>query len=162
MAAEHRRVRRAAGVLATVVVALAGGFGLLAFFVARDDAPVEERDAATTPARGPGAAAPGAGAADLPAAGRARLLRALRAGNVVLVYGPRDAPARLRALAREVAGGPYDPALESAGQAVILVRRPGTRGVVALAAGRRLAVSSAADPRLRRFAEAWLGRGANG
>lgn len=162
MAAEHRRARRAAGVVATVVVALAGGFGLLAFFVARDDAPVEERDAATAPARGPGQAARGRGAADLPPRERARLLRALRAGNVVLVYGTATAPPRLRALARNVAGGPYDPALESAGQAVILVRRQGTRGVVALAAGRRLAASSPADPELRRFAEAWLGRGANG
>jgi hypothetical protein len=163
MADEHRRARRAAGAVATIVVALAGGFGLLLFFVARDDAPVEEHQATTTTqAAGPGEATADPGARHLPAARRAELLRALEAGNVVLVYGAPRPPAALAALADDVTGGPYDPALARAGQAVILVRRPGTRGVVALAHRRVLRAPSAADPELRRFAEAWLGRGAGG
>lgn len=158
MPREHRRARRALGVALTVVLALAGGIALLAFFVARDEAPVEsERPPGV---RGPGELAdPGP---HLPDARRAELMPALRAGNVVLVYGTPAPPPELAALARDVTGGPPDPALESAGQAVILARRAGTRGVVALAWQRRLRAGSPGDPQLRRFAEFWLGRGAGG
>ena len=161
MAPEHRRARRAAGAAVTIVIALAGGFGLLLFFVARDDAPVEERGT-TTPARGPGEAAGAAVTRQLPAARRAELTRALRAGNVVLVYGTPAPPRALSALAAEVSGGPPDPALVAAGQQVILARRSGTAGVVALAWERTLRAPSPSDPELARFAEAWLGRGAEG
>lgn len=88
-----------------------------------------------------------------------QILHALELGDVVLVYGTRKPPAPLRALANDVAG-PFDPALAQAGQAMILARRPGTRGVLALAWTRLLRVSSPADPSLRVFADAWLGRGA--
>ena len=160
MAEEHRRARRAAGVAVTVVLALAGGIGLLLFFVARDDAPVE-RHGATTPVKGPGEALAGDPGRELPSAKRARLVGALRAGNVVLVYGDAADKAPLTALARDVSGDP-DPTLEEAGQAVLLARRRGTPGVVALAWERVLRTRSAADPELQRFAEAWLGRGAAG
>ena len=85
--------------------------------------------------------------------------QALAAGDVLLTYGSTVAPPGLRRLAEAVQGGPPDPALAAAGQAVLLVPRPGAAGVVALAWGRRLAARSPADPALRGFAEFWLGRG---
>jgi hypothetical protein len=179
----HRRARRALGVALTVVVALAGGIALLVFFTARDDAPVEQ---AQPPA--PGQAFADLGARHLPPSqrGRARynsqpptsgphvaepvrrdgvvltddqILHALESGNVVLVYGTGRPPPEVRALAREAAGGPFDPALVEAGQAVLLARRPGTAGVVGLAWRHLLRARSASDPALRRFVEHWLGRG---
>jgi len=89
-----------------------------------------------------------------------QILTALAAGNVVLLYGGATPPAGLRALATAVAG-PFDTAVARSGQAVILARRPGTRGVVALAWAHRQVTPDAADPRLRAFAESWLGRGAS-
>jgi len=88
-----------------------------------------------------------------------QILHALELGNVVIAYGGGRLPSSLRALADQVAG-PFSPVLAAAGQAVILARRPGVRGVVALAWSRDLRVRSPADPRLGGFAEAWLGRGA--
>jgi hypothetical protein len=143
-------------------VARAGGCGLVVFVAARHEAPVKDR-ARTTDSRGSGELLPGdGGATDLPAARRAALIRALKVGNVVMVYGPPAPPRDLTALARDIAGGPYDPALEQAGQAVILARQPATQGVVALAWGHRLRAASASDPALRAFADTWLGRGAAG
>jgi hypothetical protein len=162
VAGEHRRARRAAGVIATAVLALAGGFGLLLFFVSRDEAPVKSHTTSTSAAQDPGVRDPAQGARDLPAASLARYRRALRAGNVVVVYGAPAAPPALTRLAAASNGGPVDSALEQAGQAVLLVPRPGTRGVVALAQVRVLRVPSASDPELARFVDAWLGRGAAG
>ena len=88
-----------------------------------------------------------------------QLLEALQVGDVVIMYGTRAAPPGLTALARAVAS-PFTPALASAGQAVILARRPGAVGLIALAWTHMLRVSSASDPGLRQFAEFWLGRGA--
>lgn len=141
-------------VLAGIVLALAVLVAVVAFFSGRDDAAVER-------GTGPGDTSLAHGPSALPAGRRAVLLDALRAGNVVLVYGSPRRPEPLRTLADEVAG-PFDPALASAGQAVILTRRPGTRGVIALSWSRVLRAASATDPRLRDFAEAWLGRGAAG
>lgn len=141
-------------VLAGIILGLAVLLAVVAFFSGRDDASVER-------GAGPAAASPDHGASALPAGRRTALVEALRAGNVVLVYGSPRRPEPLRTLADEVAG-PFDPALASAGQAVILTRRPGTRGVIALSWSRVLRAASATDPRLRDFAEAWLGRGAAG
>ncbi len=55
--------------------------------------------------------------------------------------------------------GPFDPGLAAAGQAVILARRPGVPGVVALAWRRKLEASGPDDPQLHEFAEAYLGPG---
>jgi hypothetical protein len=180
------RVRRLLGALATGLVALAGAVGLLAFFAARDTAPVDRAGA-----EGPGRAYADQGARHLPRGTRERpaynsapptsgahvpapvrrdrtrlsddqLLHALEAGNVVLVYGTPSPPARLEALARAATGGRFDAALAEAGQAAILVHRPGARGVVALAWRHLLRVPSARDPELRRFVDHWLGRGAGG
>ncbi len=88
-----------------------------------------------------------------------QLLTALELGDIVIVYGTATPPRGLDALARSVAG-PFSPSLATAGQAVILARRPGTNGVIGLAWTRMLRVPSAADPLLREFAQMWLGRGA--
>jgi hypothetical protein len=187
METEHRRARRAVGVVATAVVAVAGGIGLLLFFVARDDAPVDRSDRQTE-VKGPGQAFPDLGAehvapsrrgqarynSDPPTSGphvpeairrdeivltTDQILHALELGNVVLVYGSGAPPPGLKALAEEVSGGPFEPALVQAGQSVILARRPGTKGIAALAWRHLLRASAADDPEVRRFAEFWLGQG---
>jgi hypothetical protein len=86
-----------------------------------------------------------------------QLLRALEVGDVVFMYGSRRAPTGLPEIARAVAG-PFTPALAASGQAVILARRPGVKGIVALAWTRMLRTLSGPD--LRNFAQFWLGRGA--
>jgi Protein of unknown function (DUF3105) len=86
------------------------------------------------------------------------LLSALQLGNVVIFYDGGKAPDALVALQEEVSGA-FDPELAAAGQAVILARRPGVGGIVALAWRRRLNASGPDDPKLRAFAEAWLGQG---
>jgi hypothetical protein len=88
-----------------------------------------------------------------------QLLEALELGDVVLVYGSSAPPARLEALARANAA-PFTPALAAAGQAVILARRPGTRGVVGLAWAHLIRLARPAAPSLRQFIQYWLGRGA--
>jgi hypothetical protein len=88
-----------------------------------------------------------------------QLLQALEVGDVVLMYGAPQPPAGLAQIAQAV-GGRFTPALALSGQAVILARRPGTRGVIALAWTRMLRSLSAPD--LRGFAQFWLGRGATG
>ena len=90
---------------------------------------------------------------------RDQLLTALESGDVVLVYGSRTDEAQLRGIQQDVAG-PFDPELASAGQAVILDRRTGTQGVVALAWRRMLRARNGEDPKLHAFADAWLGKGA--
>jgi len=178
-------VPRPVGRVVTGLVALALAAGAVlagvVFFAARDDAGLAAPS-------GPGRALPDRGARHLPRAGRRtirydtdppasgphvsdpvlvdgallsgdQIVHALELGNVVIAYGGGRPPSSLRALADQVAG-PFSPALAAAGQAVILARRPGVRGVVALAWSRDLRVRSPADPRLGGFAEAWLGRGA--
>ena len=86
-----------------------------------------------------------------------QLLEALELGNVVFMYGNPEPPRGLTAIA-ETVGGRFTPALAASGQAVILSRRPGTRGVIALAWTRMLRTLSAPD--LRNFAQFWLSRGA--
>jgi hypothetical protein len=88
-----------------------------------------------------------------------QLLQALELGNIVVLYGTRQAPRDLRRLAGSLAA-PFTPALAAGGQAVILARRPGTSGLVALAWTRLLHVRSAADRQLRSFILFWLGHGA--
>lgn len=154
-------MRRTGVALLTVVVAIGGVVLLLLFLQGRDDSQI---DVATS--GGPGQALAGG---ELPEDLRASGARAepsdadiedlLRRGNVVLVYGQARPPAELTALAREIAGPP-DPALEASGQAIVLARRPGVDGVVALAWERIDRVSDPADPALAEFARYWLGRGA--
>jgi hypothetical protein len=86
-----------------------------------------------------------------------QLLEALETGDVVFMYGSAQPPAGLPAIAQTVSG-PFTPALAASGQAVILARRPGVKGIVALAWTRMLRTLSGPD--LRTFAQFWLGRGA--
>lgn len=88
-----------------------------------------------------------------------QLLQALQLGNVVLMYGTGSPPDGLEQLARSSAG-PFSPALAATGQAVILARRPGIGGIVALAWARLLHVSSPSSSSLGPFITYWLGKGA--
>lgn len=88
-----------------------------------------------------------------------QLLHALELGDVVIAYDPSLPAAPLRRLQRAVSGA-FDPELAGAGQMIVLEPRRGVHGVIALAWRRRLRATSAADPQLRAFAQAWLGRGA--
>jgi hypothetical protein len=90
-----------------------------------------------------------------------QLLTAIAAGNVVVIFGGRKPPPGLDSLARALAG-PFTPALAASGQAVILARRPGAVGLIALAWTHMVHVSAPNDPLLRQFAQFWLGRGASG
>jgi hypothetical protein len=158
--------RRAAVVAAGVVVAVAGLVALALAFAARDDAPLSAAP------EGPGELQP-EGGGDWPTSGphnrelvtrdRRRLsddqiLTALELGNVVILYDAHAPDAELVRLQREVSG-PFDAEVAAAGQAVILARRDGAGPATGLAWRRVLEADGAADPRLREFAEAWLGRG---
>ncbi len=90
-----------------------------------------------------------------------QLLQALQLGNVVIVYGTAKPPAGLTKFA-STAAPPFSPGLAATGDAVILARRPGTTGLVALAWAHLLRVNDASDPQLGQFVSFWLGRGAPG
>jgi uncharacterized protein DUF3105 len=83
-----------------------------------------------------------------------QLLEALHLGNVVFAYD--GSPAALKKIQDDVSG-PFDPELAAAGQAVILDKRPGVKGTIALAWRRELRSDDPAQ--LREFADAWLGQG---
>jgi hypothetical protein len=176
------RVRRLVTALLAIILGAGAALLVLIFFNARDDSTF-------TAAAGPGTALPDQGArhipesrsgsvkyaTDPPASGPHwpepintrdqrgltddQILHALERGDVILFYGDKKAPKDLVDLQRELSG-PFDPVLTAAGQQVILARRPGTKGVIALAWARRLQVPDAEDPRVHQFADFWLGRGA--
>jgi hypothetical protein len=176
-----RRSRQALIALAVAGLAAAACVALIIVLASRDSSGVEA-------ARGPGVLQPDHGLRKLPESAPPRpssppddpptsgayheqaiardqtrltddqLLTALATGNVVLAYGSARPPAALRRLQRQVAGK-FNTFNEGAGQAVILARRPGLSGVIALAWRRVLRVADPADPRLFDFANAWLGQG---
>jgi hypothetical protein len=100
----------------------------------------------------------------------------LRQGNLLLVVGDEAQAVAARALARDVAGADYSPALRASGQAIRVVRlaacaregcdldppATGASGspvnLMAYAHDRTLAADRAGDPALRTFLEYWLGR----
>ena len=88
-----------------------------------------------------------------------QLLSALAAGNVVILYPGPTPPAALPGVATSLAGR-FTPALAASGNAVILGRRDGTKGLLALAWTHLLSIGTARDPLLRQFVDQWLGRGA--
>ena len=90
-----------------------------------------------------------------------QILHSLELGDVILFYDAKRPPAALRAVQREVSG-PFDAEVAAAGQQVILARRDGAGPVTAAAWRRLLRSDDPADPRIRDFAEAWIGRGARG
>jgi uncharacterized protein DUF3105 len=175
-----KRSRQAVYALAVAGVAAAACVALIFVLASRDSGKVDQ-------SRGPGAQEPDRGRAhdraaahspadDPPTSGPHRprlvshdgvalsddqLLQALELGDVVLAYDPKTPHAALRRVQRDVSGA-FDPELAAAGQMVILDPRPGVRGVIALAWRRRLRTATASDPRLRAFADAWLGQGPAG
>jgi Protein of unknown function (DUF3105) len=175
-----RRSRQALIALAVAGLASAACLALIVVLASRDSGGVSTTTGPGTllPDHGdrrlpPGAPGPTSPAADPPASGphhAARVTRdavalsddqiltALALGNVVIAYDGARPPAALRRLQRDAAGA-FTPDLAAAGQAVILDRRPGAGGVIALAWRRRLRTSDPADPRLRDFVDAWLGEG---
>jgi hypothetical protein len=171
-------VRRVLIGLAVVIVAAAGCVALISVLASRDSGEVDKTSGPGTlePDRGSGQNGPATPASPPdrpPTSGRHReehvlkdqteltddqILDALQSGNVIITYEERKPPAALLALQRDVQGGPFDAFLSGAGQAVILARRPGA-GTQALAWRRRLVASGPDDPKLRDFADAWLGQG---
>jgi hypothetical protein len=149
-------VKRALAVLLAVGLAAAGVVVVVLVLQSRDDAEVAagpkgpgERVAAECPAR------PSPVLRDSRALTEDQIRHALALGNVVL--SARD-PRAVRRLQDDLTG-PFDAEIAAAGQAVIIAQGD-AGGVEARAWGRRLVASSARDPRLREFAEAWLGEGA--
>jgi hypothetical protein len=162
----HPRARRLGAALVTSVVALAGVIAVILVFQARDDSQLEAPGAASGPGRaladgGRAVVGEGATRTDGVRMDADEIANALERGNVVLLYDAPRPPAALRALAERLAG-PFDPALAASGQAVMLARRPGLPGVVALAWRRLQRAADPGDPALAAFAEHWLGRGAAG
>jgi hypothetical protein len=158
-------LRRALLAVVGVAVAVAAIAALVLVLGSRDESQV------STAAQGPGQVQPDG--ADPPAGGphtdalvtRDRrplsddqLVNALALGNVVILYAGSTAPPALVRLQRDVAG-PFDAELAAAGQAVIVAPRTGAGPATALAWKRILRADDPADPRLREFAEFWLGRG---
>jgi hypothetical protein len=86
------------------------------------------------------------------------LLQALELGNVVIVHPSRHPPAALTRL-QNFFSGPFTSELAGTGQALILTSDPRIGQITALAWRHRLRAASADDPRLREFADFWLGRG---
>ena len=150
-------MRRIAGGLLTVAVALAAVIGVVALLQSRDDAEVGdpggpgERVAARCPDARAGIAR------DARRLSEDQIRQALALGNVVVRYRGERPPRALRELQEELTG-PFDAEIAAAGQAVVLAA--GGEGVEALAWGRRLRARAPEDPDLRAFAEAWLGAGA--
>jgi hypothetical protein len=157
-------------VLVGLVVVLGGLYGLLALANGRDDAGV-----GAGAASGPGTLEEVDGGGTPPTSGphesrnvtserhvdEDALLTALEQGDVVVVHPPGRTPAALTRLQEDVSGA-FDPELAAAGQMVIVTPWPGVSDVQALAYRRRLRAKGPSDPRLRAFAEAWLGQGKGG
>ncbi|MFP5365049.1 MAG: hypothetical protein ACLGI5_20245 [Thermoleophilia bacterium] len=126
--------------IAATVVGVIGVAGIAAFFAARDDPTVPQQREGPGVARSPGSQP------------------AVKPGNILLLYSDERLTSDLRAFARRSAGAP-SPALQAAGQAVLLERRPNlTAPVTAVTASRMLEASGPDDPRLEAFVEYWLGR----
>ena len=182
-------MRRLLTVLAGALLVVGGVAALLLVFTARDGAQVNGGQQEADPTR-PGALQEDLGSRHLPAGEHVPLggltdpptsgahhprlpvgegerlspdeiLHALELGNVILFYDGARPPGALRALQRDVSG-PFDAEVTAAGQQVILARRPGGAAVTGAAWRRLLPVDDPADPRLREFAEAWIGRGVRG
>jgi hypothetical protein len=152
-------VARFLGGLLVVAIALTAVAGAVLLLQSRDDAGVEK-------AAGPGErvpdrcpARPAPVAHDRRPLTRDQLETALAAGNVVILYAERPR-VELRRLQRDYTGGAFDAEIAAAGQAVILAEsRDLPAGYEARAWGRRLVIEPGQEPKLRDFAEAWLGKG---
>lgn len=165
-------MRRLLPILVGAAILVAGLFGLLQLFAGRDSAELDQSAASGPGLLEPEATGPPAGTGPPPTSGTFtprnvtsegrlspdELLTALAQGNVVLAHPGRRPPPELVRL-QEAVSGPFDPELAAAGQMVVLTTWPGIEGVQGLAWRRRLEASGPADPRLRGFADTWLGQG---
>ncbi len=139
--------RKALLALVVLVVAAIGLAGISALLAARDDSTV-------TPAAGPGVTRTVVRGPDTLVGDN----QPITPGNVVLFYSDERLTRRLRTLARDIGGTP-SAALQAAGQAVTVQRRPNQQvPVVALTTTRRIEAGSPGAPALRAFIEYWLGR----
>jgi hypothetical protein len=126
--------------IVAATVAVIGVAALAAFFVSRDDATVPQGDG------GPGVAR------------ETNADPQVKPGNVVLLYSDERLTSGVRALGRRIAGEP-SAALQAAGQAALVQRRPNlTVPVTAVTASRRMEATGPDDPALESFVEYWLGR----
>ena len=155
-------MRRVLGGLLVVVLSLAAVIGLVLVLQSRDDAQVGS-------AGGPGAkvaercpAHPASVTRDRRRLSAAQIQTALAQGNIVILYPVRPLAELRQTLGRGGIEGHDQGGAEvaAAGQQVILAESGASAGYEARAWGRRLAVETPQDPRLREFADAWLGRGA--
>jgi hypothetical protein len=89
-----------------------------------------------------------------------QILQALERGNVVVFFDSPRVGRGLRKLQRSLTGS-FVPQVAAAGQALILARLPGTKGVIAASWRHLLKVRSPSDPALLGFANYWIGRGAD-
>jgi hypothetical protein len=150
-------MRRIVPAAVGLVIIAVGVGGLILFLQSRDEAGID-----TAAASGPGSVDPTLGGShggalitrDRRPLSRDQLLNALDLGNVVLTYPGAEPPRELVELQRDLSGR-FDAELAAGGLAVILAPASGLEG---LAWRHRLAVQEPGDPRLREFAEHWLGR----
>lgn len=166
-------MRRLLPIFAGALILVGGLFGLLQLFAGRDSAGLAEQPSA----QGPGvleaeSTGPPASSGPPPTSGTFaprnvteegrlspdELLTALAQGNIVIAHPGPAPPKELLRLQEEVSG-PFDPELAAAGQMVVLTAWPGLDSVQGLAWRRRLEAAGPDDPKLRAFAEAWLGQG---
>jgi hypothetical protein len=89
-----------------------------------------------------------------------QILQALERGNVIVFFDTAREGRALRKL-QSTLTGPFVPQVAAAGQALILARRPGTKGVIAASWRHLLNVRRPNDPALLAFANYWIGRGAD-
>lgn len=127
-------MRKLAGTVLAVAIAVVGVFGLIAFFNARDDSTTEAPSAASSTARPSGD------------------------GNVTVTFAATADGARLRRMAQEL-GAPDTPELRAAGLAMIVRRGD---AITATAGGETITVDAVDDPALQDFVERWLGQGSSG
>lgn len=138
-------MRKLAGTILAVAIAVVGVIGLIAFFNARDESTTGGKG--TQPAPGTTRTVPGDSLVER--------------GNVVLRYGDASLKPKLETLASDL-GAPDSPELRAAGQAVVLRRDATVAGIVAEAFKHTVTVNDPADPQLQAFIERWLGQGASG
>jgi hypothetical protein len=126
-------VRKLAGTLLAVAIAVAGVIGLIAFFNARDDSTAGDQT-------------------------KTERAAATGDGNVVVTFRDPADGRRLRALAEEL-GAPDTPELRAAGLAVVVEKGD---AITATAGDETVTVGSVGDPALQDFIERWLGQGSSG
>ena len=135
-------MRRAGGWLLTLIVALAALVGLISIFNSRDESGVDQHSSV--------AAGPGERYTGDPVLSPA-LQDAVKRGNVVVLYRDDQPPAGTKELVP-----PGGPALEEAGQSVVLDREPTLKSALAAISAKKM--QKADKPgELSEFVDYWVG-----